>query len=133
MIKKRDEKMLRYMMSDAWLNEKEKDSVRVWWEGWKRLHDIHPAQLPDEKAMVSLLLTPIETLALGTRPYYGLRRQGIHTVGALLQMREDEVQNLDFIGKGSWKEIEQVLSRCGWRLAPQKIISDFEKWLEGQA
>ena len=131
MITRQDEKMLRRMMAEAWPDEKRKDSLRVWWEGWKRAHDIHPAQLPDEKAMVLLRLAPIETLDLSTRPYCGLRRQGIHTVGALLQMREDEVQNLSSIGKKSWKEIEQVLSRCGWRLAPQKIISDFEKWLEG--
>lgn len=130
MISKRDKAFFWCVMKDGWTNEKQKRAIQAWFKKWKREHDIHSAKLPDEETMTGLYKEPIDTLGLSVWPYNGLRRHGIHTIGALLSLRVDEVRDLHLIGKKGAREIEDALAVRGWRLTPPSIVSDFEKWLE---
>ncbi len=128
--KKSDERELRRIMANEPIGAERKMLLGFWFADWKRENGILPAVLPDKKTLMKLRHVPVDTLELSTRTYNGLRRCGVHTVGALLSMREDEVRDLRFIGARCYEEIEDVLALQGWRLAPPQVISDFEKWLE---
>ena len=53
--------------------------------------------------------TPIESLGLGTRATNALRRGGIHTVGALIQMSQKDIFELRNVGVLSREEITKVI------------------------
>lgn len=132
MLTSRDENHFRQVMQDRWVNDEQKRALQRWFENWTWIRGIHLAKLPDEETMAKLSKESIETLGLSTKPYHALRRHGVHTVGALLSLRADEVRDIQFIGNKGWQEIERVLAARGWYLAPEPIVSEFEKWLEGK-
>ena len=53
--------------------------------------------------------TPIESLGLGTRATNALRRGGIHTVGALIQMSQKDIFELRNVGVLSREEITKAI------------------------
>ena len=53
--------------------------------------------------------TPIESLRLGTRATNALRRGGIHTVGALIQMSQKDIFELRNVGVLSREEITKAI------------------------
>ncbi len=131
MIRKKYVRWMLDVMRREWLDEEERKEIRWRFEKIKQEYDIRPVRLPEEQTFARLLLTPLQELGLSTRPYFALRRNGIDTIGKLLSMREDKVRGLRLVGKSSWEEIERALEKHGGRLAPPKIITDFEKWLGG--
>jgi carbon monoxide dehydrogenase subunit G len=61
-------------------------------------------------------LLPIEELNLPNRSYNSLRREGVHTVGALASRNEKELLAIDGLGPQSIKEIKQKLADHGLAL-----------------
>jgi len=59
---------------------------------------------------------PIEELNLPVRSYNSLRREGVHTVGALTGRTESELLAIDGLGPQSVKEIRQRLADWGLTL-----------------
>lgn len=58
----------------------------------------------------------IDSLELSTRPYNCLWRKGIRYINELLQLTPDEVMTIRGMGRGSYYEIVDVLSKRGLRL-----------------
>ena len=75
------------------------DIIGFFEERAKRIKEI----LPDVQD------TPIESLGLGTRATNALRRGGIHTVGALVQMSQKDIFELHNVGVLSRKEITKAI------------------------
>jgi carbon monoxide dehydrogenase subunit G len=61
-------------------------------------------------------LLPIEELNLPNRSYNSLRREGVHTVGALASRNEKDLLAIDGLGPQSVKEIKQKLADHGLTL-----------------
>jgi carbon monoxide dehydrogenase subunit G len=61
-------------------------------------------------------LLPIEELNLPNRSYNSLRREGVHTVGALASRNEKDLLAIDGLGPQSIKEIKQKLADHGLTL-----------------
>jgi carbon monoxide dehydrogenase subunit G len=61
-------------------------------------------------------LLPIEELNLPNRSYNSLRREGVHTVGALAARNEKDLLAIDGLGPQSVKEIRQKLADHGLTL-----------------
>ena len=61
-------------------------------------------------------LLPIEELNLPVRSYNSLRREGVHTVGALASRNEKDLLAIDGLGPQSVKEIKQKLADHGLTL-----------------
>jgi carbon monoxide dehydrogenase subunit G len=59
---------------------------------------------------------PIEELNLPVRSYNSLRREGVHTVGALASRNEKDLLAIDGLGPQSVKEIKQKLADRGLTL-----------------
>jgi carbon monoxide dehydrogenase subunit G len=62
-------------------------------------------------------LLPIEELNLPVRSYNSLRREGVHTVGALASRSEDDLLAIDGLGPQSIREIKQKLADHGLALS----------------
>lgn len=60
--------------------------------------------------------TPIEELNLPVRSYNSLRREGVHTVGSLTALSEQDLLAIDGLGPASVKEIRQRLADRGLSL-----------------
>jgi len=60
--------------------------------------------------------TPIEELNLPVRSYNSLRREGVHTVGSLAALSEQDLLAIDGLGPASVKEIRQRLADRGLSL-----------------
>lgn len=75
------------------------DIIYFFEERAKRIKEI----LPDVQD------TPIESLGLGTRATNALRRGGIHTVGALIQMSQKDIFELRNVGVLSREEITMAI------------------------
>ena len=60
---------------------------------------------------------PVEELNLPVRSYNSLRRQGVHTIGALASRTEQELLAIDGLGPQSVKEIRQRLADRGLSLS----------------
>ena len=61
-------------------------------------------------------LLPIEELNLPVRSYNSLRREGVHTVGALASRTEKDLLAIDGLGPQSVKEVKQKLADHGLAL-----------------
>jgi carbon monoxide dehydrogenase subunit G len=61
-------------------------------------------------------LLPIEELNLPVRSYNSLRREGVHTVGALASRTENDLLAIDGLGPQSVREIRQKLADHGLAL-----------------
>jgi carbon monoxide dehydrogenase subunit G len=68
-------------------------------------------QAPDQASRV-----PIEELNLPVRSYNSLRREGVHTVGSLTALSEQDLLAIDGLGPASVKEIRQRLADRGLSL-----------------
>ncbi len=68
-------------------------------------------------AAADLAQEPIEELNLPVRSYNSLRRQGVHTIGALASRTEEELLAIDGLGPQSVKEIRQKLADRGFSLS----------------
>ena len=68
-------------------------------------------------AAADLAQEPIEELNLPVRSYNSLRRQGVHTIGALASRTEKELLAIDGLGPQSVKEIRQKLADRGFSLS----------------
>ena len=75
------------------------DIISFFEERAKRISEI----LPDVQE------TPIESLSLGTRATNALKRAGIHTVGALIQMSQKDIFELRNVGVLSREEITKAI------------------------
>ena len=71
-----------------------------------------PGRRPPDDAT----LLPIEQLNLPVRSYNSLRREGVHTVGALATRSEKDLLAIDGLGPQSVKEIKQKLADHGLAL-----------------
>jgi hypothetical protein len=71
-----------------------------------------PAAVPD-----ATLALPVEELQLPVRAFNSLRREGIHTVGALSARSEAQLLAIANLGPQSIKEIKQKLAERGLALA----------------
>ena len=69
------------------------------------------------RAGVDLAGEPIEELNLPVRSYNSLRRQGVHTIGALASRTEKELLAIDGLGPQSVREIRQRLADRGLSLS----------------
>ena len=65
-------------------------------------------QAPEDQAKV-----PIEDLNLPVRSYNSLRREGVHTVGSLTALSEQDLLAIDGLGPASVKEIRSAAGRSG--------------------
>ena len=68
-------------------------------------------------AGADLAREPIEELNLPVRSYNSLRKQGVHTIGALASRTEKELLAIDGLGPQSVKEIRQRLADRGFSLS----------------
>jgi carbon monoxide dehydrogenase subunit G len=75
-----------------------------------------PAVTAGEEHPGDVTLLPIEELNLPVRSYNSLRRQGVHTVGALASRNEKDLLAIDGLGPQSVKEIKQKLADHGLTL-----------------
>ena len=75
------------------------DIIRFFEDRAKRIQEL----LPEVQA------TPIESLKLGTRSTNALKRGGIHTVGALIQMSQKDIFELRNVGVLSREEITKAI------------------------
>jgi carbon monoxide dehydrogenase subunit G len=79
--------------------------------------DGEPAAVPGGEASTGdATLLPIEQLNLPVRSYNSLRREGVHTVGALATRSEQDLLAIDGLGPQSVKEIKQKLADHGLAL-----------------
>jgi carbon monoxide dehydrogenase subunit G len=79
--------------------------------------DGEPAAVPaGEASLDDATLLPIEQLNLPVRSYNSLRREGVHTVGALATRSEKDLLAIDGLGPQSVKEIKQKLADHGLAL-----------------
>ena len=79
--------------------------------------DDQPAAVPaGEASSDDATLLPIEQLNLPVRSYNSLRREGVHTVGALASRSEKDLLAIDGLGPQSVKEIKQKLADHGLAL-----------------
>lgn len=60
--------------------------------------------------------TLIETLDLTPRPYNCLKKAGYHTIGQVLALTREQLKSLDQLGAKSITEIEEKLSKIGYKL-----------------
>src|ERR1039458_5292046 len=67
---------------------------------------------------------PIEELNLPVRSFNSLRREGVHTVGALASRTEKELLAIDGLGPQSIKEIRSRLADHGMTLTTPAVNSD---------
>ncbi len=67
---------------------------------------------------------PIEELNLPVRSYNSLRKQGVHTIGALASRTEKELLAIDGLGPQSVKEIRQRLADRGLSLSSGVLGED---------
>ncbi len=72
-------------------------------------------EIPDEKDRV--LETPIEELDLTVRSYNCLKRQGVNTIGQLVELREADLLNIRNFGAKSIEEVKDKLQTMGLGLA----------------
>jgi carbon monoxide dehydrogenase subunit G len=75
-----------------------------------------PAMTAGEEHSGDVTLLPIEELGLPVRSYNSLRREGVHTVGALASRNENDLLAIDGLGPQSVKEIKQKLADHGLTL-----------------
>lgn len=81
----------------------------------KRIAEIYP----------SVKDTPIGDLGLGTRAYNSLRRSGIHTVGALIQMSKRDIMNLSCVGVLTREEIVKAIENI-IRIGKMELLPCFK-------
>jgi carbon monoxide dehydrogenase subunit G len=72
--------------------------------------------VPGEEYSGDTMGLPIEELNLPVRSYNSLRREGVHTVGALASRNEKDLLAIDGLGSQSVKEIKQRLADHGLAL-----------------
>ena len=72
--------------------------------------------VPGEEYSGDTMGLPIEELNLPVRSYNSLRREGVHTVGALASRNEKDLLAIDGLGLQSVKEIKQRLADHGLAL-----------------
>jgi carbon monoxide dehydrogenase subunit G len=72
--------------------------------------------VPGEEYSGDAMGLPIEELNLPVRSYNSLRREGVHTVGALASRNEKDLLAIDGLGPQSVKEIKQRLADHGLAL-----------------
>jgi Bacterial RNA polymerase, alpha chain C terminal domain len=72
--------------------------------------------VPGEEYSGDTMGLPIEELNLPVRSYNSLRREGVHTVGALASRNEKDLLAIDGLGPQSVKEIKQRLADHGLAL-----------------
>jgi carbon monoxide dehydrogenase subunit G len=75
-----------------------------------------PDQASPDQASPDQAKTPIEELNLPVRSYNSLRREGVHTVGSLTALSEQDLLAIDGLGPASVKEIRQRLADRGLSL-----------------
>jgi carbon monoxide dehydrogenase subunit G len=75
-----------------------------------------PAASPGADQAAGQAKTPIEELNLPVRSYNSLRREGVHTVGSLTALSEQDLLAIDGLGPASVKEIRQRLADRGLSL-----------------
>jgi carbon monoxide dehydrogenase subunit G len=80
--------------------------------GWASRADATEADATQTDGM----LLPIEELELPVRSYNSLRREGVHTVGALASRTEKDLLAIDGLGPQSVNEIKQKLADVGLAL-----------------
>src|SRR3984893_8388584 len=83
----------------------------------QRASDDQPAAVPAGAASSDdATRLPIEQLDLPVRSFNSLRREGVHTVGALVSRSEQDLLAIDGLGPQSVKEIKQKLADHGLAL-----------------
>src|SRR5947207_14213010 len=71
---------------------------------------------PDESALSGEMATTIEELNLSVRSYNCLKREGVNTVGDLVQKSEQELMDIRNFGQKSIEEVKQKLADMGLSL-----------------
>jgi carbon monoxide dehydrogenase subunit G len=74
------------------------------------------ASRPQAEAGADQAKAPLEELNLPVRSYNSLRREGVHTVGSLTALSEQDLLAIDGLGPASVKEIRQRLADRGLSL-----------------
>ena len=75
-----------------------------------------PASSADSSTGPDQATAPIEELNLPVRSYNSLRREGVHTVGGLAALNEQDLLAIEGLGPASVKEIRQRLADRGLSL-----------------
>jgi len=68
---------------------------------------------PGEGGRGADLLTPIEDLDLSVRSYNCLKREGVTTVGQLIERTEEDLLDIRNFGQKSIEEVKQKLAELG--------------------
>ena len=71
---------------------------------------------PDESALSGEMAITIEELNLSVRSYNCLKREGVNTVGDLVQKSEQELMDIRNFGQKSIEEVKQKLADMGYGL-----------------
>jgi DNA-directed RNA polymerase subunit alpha len=71
---------------------------------------------PEEAARASDLAIPIEELDFSVRSYNCLKREGVHTVGDLIQRTEQDLLDIRNFGQKSIEEVKEKLAELGLSL-----------------
>jgi DNA-directed RNA polymerase subunit alpha len=71
---------------------------------------------PEDMAQAGLLATPIEELELSVRSYNCLKREGVQTVGDLVQRTEQDLLDIRNFGQKSIDEVKAKLAAMGLSL-----------------
>lgn len=82
------------------------------------LHSLAVAQVrkEEEAQLRAVLDQPIETLDLMIRSYNVLKREGIHTLGQLIELDEFDLLEFRNFGQTSLNETKQTLAKMGLHL-----------------
>lgn len=71
---------------------------------------------PAQAHLQEMLEYPIEVLSLSTRPYNCLKREGVDTIGQLLDYSTDDLASIRSFGSGCIDEVSDKIKKIGLEL-----------------